>query len=88
MIVLYVSDSNDVTAMNFMEALDDGLVVCRLAKTIQEQAQQAVEEGRAKGVSSLFIQFDPKCFISVLFDNFVIFFCEKLRLIFLVDKTI
>ncbi|CAB3382117.1 Hypothetical predicted protein [Cloeon dipterum] len=42
-------DTSAITALNFMEALDDGLVVCRLAKTIQEQAQLAVEEGRAKG---------------------------------------
>jgi hypothetical protein len=49
-----VSDTNHITALNFMDALDDGLVVCRLAKTIQEQAQQAVDEGRAKGVSSFF----------------------------------
>jgi hypothetical protein len=39
-----------------MDALDNGLIVCRLAKTIQEQAQQAVEEGRAKGVS-IFLYF-------------------------------
>ncbi|XP_059483637.1 uncharacterized protein LOC132201472 [Neocloeon triangulifer] len=42
-------ESSDVTALNFMDALDDGLVVCRLAKTIQEQAQHAVDECRAKG---------------------------------------
>lgn len=48
---LFVLDTKTVTALNFMDALDNGLIVCRLAKTIQEQAQQAVEEGRAKGVS-------------------------------------
>lgn len=40
-----------------MDALDNGLIVCRLAKTIQEQAQQAVEEGRAKGVGITFLLF-------------------------------
>ena len=40
-----------------MDALDNGLIVCRLAKTIQEQAQQAVEEGRAKGVSIILLSY-------------------------------
>ncbi|KAF4528551.1 hypothetical protein B566_EDAN017090 [Ephemera danica] len=44
-----MTDSNDVTAENFMNALDDGLVVCRLARAIQLQAKTSVQEGRAKG---------------------------------------
>ncbi|XP_071452894.1 growth arrest-specific protein 2-like isoform X2 [Hetaerina americana] len=38
-----------ITAENFLEALDNGMVVCRLAQVIQEKAQQAVEAGRFPG---------------------------------------
>ncbi|XP_046394147.1 growth arrest-specific protein 2-like isoform X2 [Ischnura elegans] len=38
-----------ITAENFLDALDNGMVVCRLAQVIQEKAQLAVEAGRFPG---------------------------------------
>ncbi|KAL6435658.1 hypothetical protein ACFW04_005525 [Cataglyphis niger] len=38
-----------ITGDNFFDVLDNGVVVCRLARVIQEKARSAVEAGRAKG---------------------------------------
>jgi len=40
-----------ITGDNFFDVLDNGVIVCRLARVIQEKARSAVEAGRAKGVS-------------------------------------
>lgn len=50
-----VSDANYVTGDNFFDALDNGVVVCRLARVIQEKARTAIDAGKAKGVNSLLI---------------------------------
>ena len=42
-----------VTGENFFDALDNGAVVCRLARVIQEKARSAIDSGRAKGVRHL-----------------------------------
>lgn len=42
-----------ITGDNFFDVLDNGVIVCRLARVIQEKARSAVEAGRAKGVSLL-----------------------------------
>ncbi|XP_076179267.1 growth arrest-specific protein 2 [Ptiloglossa arizonensis] len=38
-----------VTGDNFFDSLDNGVVVCRLARVIQEKARLAIDAGRAKG---------------------------------------
>ncbi|KAF7394561.1 growth arrest-specific protein 2-like [Vespula maculifrons] len=38
-----------ITGDNFFDTLDNGVVVCRLAKVIQEKARSAVDAGKAKG---------------------------------------
>lgn len=38
-----------VTGENFFDSLDNGAVVCRLARVIQEKARSAIDSGRAKG---------------------------------------
>lgn len=40
-----------MTASNLLDMLDNGVVLCHLAKVIQERAQDAVHGGIAKGVS-------------------------------------
>lgn len=47
------SGSEIVSGDNFFDALDNGVVVCRLARIIQEKARTAIDAGKAKGVSSL-----------------------------------
>lgn len=42
-----------ITGDNFFDVLDNGVIVCRLARVIQEKARSAIESGRAKGVSVL-----------------------------------
>ncbi|KZC14366.1 Growth arrest-specific protein 2 [Dufourea novaeangliae] len=42
-------NSEYVTGDNFFDALDNGVVVCRLARVIQEKARVAIDAGRAKG---------------------------------------
>ncbi|KYN20589.1 Growth arrest-specific protein 2 [Trachymyrmex cornetzi] len=38
-----------ITGDNFFDVLDNGVIVCRLARVIQEKARSAIEAGRAKG---------------------------------------
>ncbi|XP_046599843.1 growth arrest-specific protein 2 isoform X5 [Neodiprion lecontei] len=38
-----------ITGENFFDALDNGVMVCRLARVIQEKARSAVDSGRVKG---------------------------------------
>ncbi|XP_071559269.1 growth arrest-specific protein 2 isoform X1 [Temnothorax nylanderi] len=38
-----------ITGDNFFDVLDNGVIVCRLARIIQEKARSAIEAGRAKG---------------------------------------
>ncbi|XP_011160701.2 growth arrest-specific protein 2 isoform X1 [Solenopsis invicta] len=38
-----------ITGDNFFDVLDNGVIVCRLARVIQEKARTAIEAGRAKG---------------------------------------
>ncbi|XP_012273658.1 growth arrest-specific protein 2 isoform X2 [Orussus abietinus] len=38
-----------ITSDNFFESLDNGVVVCRLARVIQEKARSAVDAGKVKG---------------------------------------
>ena len=52
--LFHVSDSEIVSGDNFFDALDNGVVVCRLARVIQEKARTAIDAGRAKGVSNSF----------------------------------
>lgn len=40
-----------VTGENFFDVLDNGVVVCHLARFIQDKAKQAVNAGLVKGVS-------------------------------------
>lgn len=53
----HVSDSEIVSGDNFFDALDNGVVVCRLARVIQEKARTAIDAGRAKGVSNSFVKW-------------------------------
>ena len=41
----------DIDVDNFMDVLDSGVHICRLAKLIHEKAQEAVEDGRVSEVS-------------------------------------
>ncbi|KAK1121754.1 hypothetical protein K0M31_010065 [Melipona bicolor] len=43
------SNSEIVSGDNFFDALDNGVVVCRLARIIQEKARTAIDAGKAKG---------------------------------------
>ncbi|XP_029164481.1 growth arrest-specific protein 2-like isoform X2 [Nylanderia fulva] len=38
-----------ITGENFFDVLDNGVLVCRLARVIQEKARSAIEAGRVKG---------------------------------------
>ncbi|XP_063992444.1 growth arrest-specific protein 2-like isoform X1 [Diachasmimorpha longicaudata] len=38
-----------ITGENFFDVLDNGVIVCRLARVIQEKARAAIDAGRAKG---------------------------------------
>ncbi|XP_034937663.1 growth arrest-specific protein 2-like [Chelonus insularis] len=38
-----------ITGENFFDILDNGVIVCRLARVIQEKARTAVDSGRVKG---------------------------------------
>lgn len=40
-----------ITGDNFFDTLDNGVVVCKLARVIQEKARAAIDAGLAKGVS-------------------------------------
>jgi hypothetical protein len=40
-----------ITGENFLDMLDNGVVVCHLARVIQERAKQVVDIGSVKGVS-------------------------------------
>ncbi|KAK0082602.1 hypothetical protein PV325_007469 [Microctonus aethiopoides] len=42
-------DVDHITGDNFFDALDNGVIVCRLARVIQEKARAAIDSGRAKG---------------------------------------
>ncbi|XP_043268222.1 growth arrest-specific protein 2-like isoform X1 [Venturia canescens] len=42
-------NTDHVTGENFFDALDNGAVVCKLARVIQEKARTAVDAGRVKG---------------------------------------
>ncbi|XP_046432426.1 uncharacterized protein LOC124185591 isoform X1 [Neodiprion fabricii] len=42
-------DVDHITGENFFDALDNGVMVCRLARVIQEKARSAVDSGRVKG---------------------------------------
>lgn len=50
--IFFISDSEIVSGDNFFDALDNGVVVCRLARVIQEKARTAIDAGKAKGVSN------------------------------------
>ena len=52
-IAIFVSDIDHLTGENFFESLDNGSVVCRLARVIQEKARSAIDAGKAKGVSKV-----------------------------------
>lgn len=51
MLYIRISDVDYITGDNFFDVLDNGVIVCRLARVIQEKARSAIEAGRAKGVS-------------------------------------
>ncbi|XP_044012935.1 growth arrest-specific protein 2-like isoform X2 [Aphidius gifuensis] len=38
-----------ITGENFLDSLDNGVIVCRLARVIQEKARSAIDSERAKG---------------------------------------
>lgn len=40
-----------ITGENFLDMLDNGVVVCHLAQVIQDRAKQVVDVGSVKGVS-------------------------------------
>lgn len=40
-----------ITGDNFFDTLDNGVIVCKLARVIQEKARAAIDAGLAKGVS-------------------------------------
>lgn len=42
-----------LTGENFFDLLDNGVLVCHLARVIQDKAKDAIKAGLAKGVSSL-----------------------------------
>ncbi|XP_066592550.1 growth arrest-specific protein 2-like isoform X2 [Prorops nasuta] len=42
-------NNEHITGENFFDSLDNGAVVCRLARIIQEKARTAIDAGRAKG---------------------------------------
>ena len=50
-----VTDVDHISGENFFDVLDNGAVLCRLARVIQEKARTAVDAARAKGVSSVYI---------------------------------
>jgi len=47
-----------ITGENFLDMLDNGVVVCHLARVIQERAKQVIDIGSVKGVS-----YDVYCVI-------------------------
>lgn len=49
---LSVAGIDYITGTNFLDMLDNGVVVCHLARVIQDKAKQAVESGAVKGVST------------------------------------
>lgn len=57
LLFFHVSDSEIVSGDNFFDALDNGVVVCRLARVIQEKARTAIDAGRAKGVSNSLVKW-------------------------------
>jgi hypothetical protein len=46
-----------ITGENFLDMLDNGVVVCHLAQVIQERAKQFVDMGSVKGVSCVDFKF-------------------------------
>jgi hypothetical protein len=46
-----VSGIDYITGENFLDMLDNGVVVCHLARVIQERAKQVIDMGSVKGVS-------------------------------------
>lgn len=48
-----------ITGENFLDILDNGVVVCHLARVIQERAKQVVDMGSVKGVSSYHSLWQP-----------------------------
>lgn len=59
----FISDSEIVSGDNFFDALDNGVVVCRLARVIQEKARTAIDAGKAKGVSNRAVERLPLTFV-------------------------
>lgn len=55
-IIFLFLDVDHVTGENFFDSLDNGVIVCRLARVIQEKARTAIDSGRAKGVINHKIQ--------------------------------
>ncbi|XP_014478520.1 PREDICTED: growth arrest-specific protein 2-like, partial [Dinoponera quadriceps] len=47
---LQILDVDYITGDNFFDMLDNGAIVCRLARVIQEKARSAIDAGRAKGL--------------------------------------
>lgn len=47
---LFFLDVDHITGENFFDSLDNGVIVCRLARVIQEKARSAIDSERAKGV--------------------------------------
>lgn len=72
-----ITDIDHITGDNFFDVLDNGVIVCRLARVIQEKARSAIEAGRAKGVNILIDRILSVQFISALaeknffFRNFI-----------------
>ena len=59
---MFVAGADVVTGGNFMDALDNGVLVCHLARVIADKAKHAVESGAARGVSCFsFSVLFPDC---------------------------
>ncbi|KAJ4450866.1 hypothetical protein ANN_02298 [Periplaneta americana] len=55
----FVAGIDYITGENFLDMLDNGVIVCHLARVIQERAKQVVDMGSVKGVSSYHSLWQP-----------------------------
>jgi hypothetical protein len=61
---MFVTGIDYITGENFLDMLDNGVVVCHLARVIQERAREVTDMGSVKGVS-----FDLYCTVQNLLNT-------------------
>lgn len=57
--VIFVTGITYIGRDNFLEELDNGVVLCHLAQVICENAKQAIHSGLVKGVSEAIFKILP-----------------------------